>query len=56
MTETLNQLKESGDFVVFGSKNFNLFSARQYSYKYAADRGLKFKIEVDNNSVTVTRL
>lgn len=56
MTETLNQLQESGDFVIFDRKNFNMESTRTLSYSWARRTGIRVRVEIDNNAITVTRL
>lgn len=56
ITETLNQLQESGDFVIFDRKNFNMESIRTLSYSWARRTGIKVRVYIDNYVTIVKRL
>ena len=56
IAETLGQLQECGDFVIFPKSKFNIESARTFCYSWARRNGIKIKLQVTNNSVTVTRV
>ena len=56
IAETLCQLQECGDFVIFPKSKINIESARTFCYSWARRNGIKIKLQVTNNSVTVTRV
>lgn len=56
ISDTLAQLSRSGDMVVFKAKDFNLNSVRSFAYKWASSNDLSMRVQVSNDSVTVTLL
>ena len=56
ISDTLAQLSNRGDMVVFKAKDFNLNSVRSFAYKWASSNGLRMWVRVSNDAVTVTRL
>ena len=56
IAETLGQLQEFGDFVIFPKSKFNIESAKTFCYSWARRNGIKIKLQVTNNSITVTRV